>query len=378
MHTPTQAADMNALPRSANTDTRMRLQDVSRGYQSSVVLLTACHLGVFDALGDNPRAAAGPAQTPAALAAAGPAQAPAAPAAAGPAQTPTALAAALRLDPRALEIVLLALASDGFLKRSAEGFRLSEDYAPYLLSGGAQTQASILRHNYNCLRRWCQLEEVVRTGQPAPREDEGPEDMRAFICGMADISRLSSAETADKLDLSPYRRMLDVGGGPGTAAIEFARRNPAMRCVVFDLEGPIGIAREEIRKAGLADRVETRVGDYFRDELGSEPGEGFDLVYVSNIIHSMGPADTRMLFGKSHRALVPGGTLIVKDFFLEDDRITPNTAALFSVNMLVGTEQGRSYTLSETRAMLEEMGFADFRAIEVATASRLLIAHKTA
>jgi len=348
MNTPTRPADMDALPRPSDTDTRMRLQDISRGYQSSVVLLTACRLGVFDALGDKTRTSPGPAQTPAAL------------------------AAALRLDPRALEIVLLALASDGFLKRSAEGFRLNEDYAPYLLPGGAQTQASILCHNYNCLRRWCQLEEVLRTGQPAPREDEGPEDMRAFICGMADISRLSSAEAADKLDLSPYRRMLDVGGGPATAAIEFARRNPALRCVVFDLEGPIGIAREEIRKAGLADRIETRVGDYFRDELG----EGFDLVYVSNIIHSMGPADTRMLFGKSHRALAPGGTLIVKDFFLEDDRITPNTAALFSVNMLVGTEQGRSYTLSETREMLTEMGFTDFRAIEVAAASRLLIARK--
>ena len=360
MNTLPRPADMNTLPRPADTGTRMRLQDVSRGYQSSVVLLTACHLGVFDALGDKTRTSPGPARTPAARAAA------------GPAQTPAALAAALRLDPRALEIVLLALASDGFLKRSAEGFRLSEDYAPYLLSGGAQTQASILRHNYNCLRRWCRLEEVLRTGQPAPREDEGPEDMRAFICGMADISRLSSAEVADKIALSPYRRMLDVGGGPATAAIEFARRNPALRCVVFDLEGPIGIAQEEIRKAGLADRVETRVGDYFRDELG----EGFDLVYISNIIHSMGPADTRMLFGKSHRALVPGGTLIVKDFFLEDDRITPNTAALFSVNMLVGTEQGRSYTLSETREMLTEMGFTDFRAIEVATASRLLIARK--
>ena len=370
MNTPTRPADMNALPRPADTDTRMRLQDVSRGYQSSVVLLTACHLGVFDALGDNSRAAAGPAQAPADLAAALRLDSRAA---VGPARTPADLAAALRLDPRALEIVLLALASDGFLEKDGEGFRLGKDYAPYLLSGGAQTQASILRHNYNCLRRWCRLEEVLRTGQPAPREDEGPEEMRAFICGMADISRLSSAEVADKLDLSPYRRMLDVGGGPGTAAIEFARRNPALRCVVFDLEGPIGIAREEIRKADLADRVETRVGDYFRDDLG----EGFDLVYVSNIIHSMGPADTRMLFGKSHRALVPGGTLIIKDFFLEDDRITPNTAALFSVNMLVGTEQGRSYTLTETREMLEEMGFTDFRAIEVATASRLLIARKT-
>jgi ubiquinone/menaquinone biosynthesis C-methylase UbiE len=331
---------MDATPTTDTASCRVRLQDVSRGYQSSVVLLTACKMGVFDALGDASR-------------------------------TARDLAGALRLDARALEIVLLALASDGFLKADGKGgFRVADKYAPYLLSDGARTQASILRHQYNCLQRWRQLAEVLRTGKPAPRDEEGPDDMRAFIRGMSDISRMSSAEVADKVDLSPFRRMLDVGGGPATASIEFARRHPALRCVVFDLEGPLGIAREEIAKAGLADRIETRAGDYYHDAFG----EGFDLVYISNIIHSMAPDDVPMLFEKSRRALASGGTIIVKDFFLEDDRISPNVAALFSVNMLVGTEAGRSYTLRETQEMLSRVGFTDFQEVEVAAASKLLIA----
>jgi hypothetical protein len=144
------------------------------------------------------------------------------------------------------------------------------------------------------------------------------------------------------------------------------------RCIAWCSTWRLPSAREEIEKAGLCSRIETRVGDYFRDEFG----EGFDLVYISNIIHSMGPEDIPMLFGKSHRALVPGGTIIVKDFFLEDDRISPNVAALFSVNMLVGTEAGRSYTLRETQEMLSRAGFSGFRTVEVAAASQLLIARK--
>lgn len=322
-------------------DPLAHLSEIGRAYQSAVVLLTACKTGIFEALGKKTR----------------------------PARD---VANALGLDARAVEIVLLALAADGFLKQTDAGFRLAEGYAPYLLAEGPRTQASIMKHQYNCLQRWCRLEEVLRTGKPAPREDEGPEELREFICGMRDISRFSSAEVADKMDFSRYRRMLDVGGGPATSSITFTRRNPELRCVVFDLEDPIAIAKEEIAAAGLADRIETRVGDYFENDLG----EGFDLVYVSNIIHSMGPEEARMLFEKCFRALDRGGAIIVKDFFLEDNRAAPTIAALFSVNMLVGTENGRSYTLTETREMLDEIGFSDFETVDVAVASRLLIGRK--
>jgi len=327
-------------------DPKMRLSETARGYQSAIVLLTACKTGVFAAIGRSARSV-------------------------------EPLARELGLNERALETALLALAADGFLLREGpDGFRVAPQYAPYLLPDSPETQVSMMNHQYACLQRWAQLESVLRTGEPAPREETGAvaeRAMRDFICGMANISRDSSAEVAQKIDLSPYRRMLDVGGGPGTSSIVFAQRYPDLRCVVFDLEGPIGIAREEIDKAGLADRVEARVGDYFQDDFG----EGFDLVYVSNIIHSLAPQDTAMIVGKSRTALDPGGTIILKDFFLEDDRITPSFGAFFSVNMLVGTDGGKSYTLTETQEILAAAGFGDFQTVEVATASRLLIARKT-
>ena len=320
-------------------DPKIRLNELAQGYQHSVVLLTAVKVGVFDALAGGPDTAA-------------------------------ALAQRLELDARALEILLLALVGEGLLELADDRFALVADFAPLLVSDSPQTQANILKHNFACMQQWVRLEETLRTGRPAADvfQEWTDETMRNFICGMADISRTSSQEVAEKLDLSPWRRMLDLGGGPATASIVFARRYPELRSVVFDLEGPISIAREQIAQAGLSDRIETQVGDYFVDDFG----DGYDLIYISNIIHSMSPDETRQIVAKAWQALEPGGAIIIKEFFLDDTRTAPLPAALFSINMLAGTTGGKSYTFSETRRILSDAGFKDFKTINVAAASALL------
>lgn len=319
---------------------RVRLDALVHGYQNAFILLTANHLGLFRALRNGPRAAAD-------------------------------LAAELRVDARALELMLLALAAEAVLVRSPDGFALAPDCAPLLLPDGAQSQSAIYEHHFHLIARWAHLPGVMRTGRPAPRERETrhPDELRAFICGMADVSRASSEEVAAKVDFAPFRRLLDLGGGPGTAALTFARRYPQLACDVYDLPEVVAIAREEIARAGLAARVGTVAGDYFTDELG----EGYDCVYVSNIIHSLGTDQIVALFAKARRALVRGGALMVKDFYLDDSRTRPASAARFAVNMLVGTEAGRSYTWTETKRLLAESGFGEIRAVEVATASGVLV-----
>ena len=318
---------------------RARLDALVHGYQNAFILLTANHLGLFRALRGGPRAAAG-------------------------------LAAELRVDARAIELVLLALVAEAVLVRAPDGFGLAPDCASLLLPDGEGSQAAIYEHHFHLIARWAQLPAVVRTGRPAPRAQEArdPDELRAFICGMADVSRASSEEVAAKLDFTPFRRLLDLGGGPGTAALVFARRFPRLACDVYDLPEVVAIAREEIARAGLAARVGTVAGDYFTDELG----EGYDCVYVANIIHSLGPDQIAALFAKARRALVSGGVLMVKDFYLDDSRTRPASAARFAVNMLVGTEAGRSYTWTETKRLLAAAGFGEIRAVEVATASGVL------
>jgi hypothetical protein len=98
-----------------------------------------------------------------------------------------------------------------------------------------------------------------------------------------------------------------------------------------------------------------RPGDLRKDALGS----GFDLVLVSSICHMLDPGENRDLLRRAFAALSPGGRVVVSDFLLAEDRTSPRQAALFSINMLVGTVAGDCYTEGEYASWLREAGFGE-------------------
>lgn len=319
-------------------DTKERIESLAHGYMNSSILLTALHEGIFEMIG-------------------------------GEARTPDDLAAQLDLDPRAVDILLHALAAAEVLQKDGEGrFALPPGNAAVLLRDGAESQASIFAHHYDLMRRWVKLEHTLHSGEAVPRETTARKH-RHYICGMRDVSRKSSRDVIGEIDMTGVRRLLDVGGGPATASLTFAAADPELQCVVFDLPETVVIAREVIAESGLGERVSAIEGDYFVDDFG----EGFDVVYVSNIIHSIGADAIAMIYRKAAAALNPGGRIMVKDFFLDDDRCGPAWGARFAVNMLVATEEGQAYTRAETIRALEDAGFTDFSIVDVAKHSQIIV-----
>jgi len=122
------------------------------------------------------------------------------------------------------------------------------------------------------------------------------------------------------------------------------------------------IARGHIQRAGLAKRIKTKPGDLRVDALGKR----YDLVLISAICHMLGPQENRDLFRRAFQALAPGGRIAVRDFILNPAKTGPRGAALFSLNMLVGTANGASYSQREYTAWLREAGFTDVNRIRLA------------
>lgn len=318
-----------------------RIDAMAAGYRNSCILIAALKTGIFESLGENQK-------------------------------HPREVAADRNLDPRAVDVVMCALAAAEILVQRGEEFAIDPGARPYLLADSPETMVSIIGHNKSLLRSWAQLEDVLVTGAPAPRPERSAEEMEDFIRGMENVSRRTSREVAEKVDFPDTGRLLDLGGGPGTAALAIAEANPGLTCVVYDLAGPIGIAEQLIAAAGLSDRVTTRVGDFLTDELGEE----FDVVYISNIIHSLSPEQTRGLLAKAHRALAAGGRVMVKDFFLEESRTAPAWAAQFSVNMLVNTAGGKSYTFAEMEDLLAQTGFSGLESVPIGAHSRVIVGRR--
>ena len=191
-----------------------------------------------------------------------------------------------------------------------------------------------------------------------------------FIAAMDRNAKERAGALVKAVGASSVKRMLDLGGGSAAYSIAFARAVPELHSEILDLGDVVPLAEENIRKAGLADRVHSRVGNMLRDPLG----ENYDLVLASAICHMFSPEENRRLFQRAYDALAPGGRLVVQDFILEPDKTAPRAAALFSLNMLVGTSAGSSYNEPEYASWLREAHFSDVRRVRLPGPSGLMIA----
>jgi hypothetical protein len=174
------------------------------------------------------------------------------------------------------------------------------------------------------------------------------------------------------LDLAGVSRVLDVGGGSGAYAMEFVRAHAGIMATVFDLPKVLPLTAEYVRRAGLQDRVALVAGDYDRDDLGP----GFDLVFLSAIIHSNSAVRNRDLIRKGFAALESPGQLVVQDFIVDEDRLGPPFGVLFALNMLVGTDAGDTYTESEVRQWMLEAGFDRVARRDTPFGTSLIVGHR--
>jgi hypothetical protein len=203
------------------------------------------------------------------------------------------------------------------------------------------------------------LAESVRTGEPAevPEDHLGrsPEYTRKFIIGMHDYAIGPGRELARHLDLDGRKKLLDVGGGPGTYSILLAEANPDLSCTVLELPEVSEIARDVVAEHGLEDRVSTYDADYHTDTF---PG-GYDAVLVSNVLHQEDLESCLTILRNAHAALEPGGLLTIHAMFLNESGDGPVWPALHNLLMLLVYRGGRAYTVGQTFEMIEEAGFTE-------------------
>jgi hypothetical protein len=223
----------------------------------------------------------------------------------------------------------------------------------------------IILHHHHLMESWARLDESVRSGRAIrDRSSAGREERReSFLMGMFNLAMAIAPRMAEAIDLSGRRRLLDLGGGPGTYAIHFCLKNPALAAAVFDLPTTRPFAEKTIARFQLDRRIAFSAGDYHADGI---PGR-YDVAWLSHILHAEGPEACRNIIQKTVSALEPGGMIIIHEFILNDTLDGPLFPALFSLNMLLGTESGRSYSEAELSAMLAAAGVRDIRRIPVQT-----------
>ena len=167
--------------------------------------------------------------------------------------------------------------------------------------------------------------------------------------------------------------MLDVGGGSAAYSIAFAQASEKLHVTVLDRPEVLPIAQQHIAEAGLTGRIETIPGDLRRDHFGA----GFNLVLLSAICHMLSPEENQDLLRRCLEALAPQGRLVIQDFILEADKTAPKRAAIFALNMLVGTPAGSTYSGDEYAAWMKGVGFGPVHHVRLPGPSTLMVGRRT-
>ncbi len=316
------------------------LLQTMRGFQESRVMLTAIELDLFTAIGKS--------------------------------ATAGEVARRLGTDERATEMLLNALVAMEMLDKLDGVFRTTPVTARFFAGSSPDSAREAMMHTVHLWTRWSSLTECVRTGTSVDSKEvaaRGEAWIRAFIAAMHRNAAERAPQVVRAVGTEGVARVLDVGGGSGAYSIAFARASDSLRVELLDLPEVVPIAKSHIEAAGLAERIGTRVGDLRTDTFG----EGYDLVFVSAICHMLSEDENRDLLKRCCKALAPKGRLVIQDFILEPDKTAPRFAALFSLNMLVGTKRGSSYSNQEYAAWLQDAGFSEVRHIRLPGPTGLMI-----
>ena len=320
------------------------LMEMIMGFRISRIILTGFELGIFTELGQADK-------------------------------TSGEVAGNLSLNPRTTDRLMNALVAVGLLKKKNAQFSNTDFSSKFLVKNSASYMGGLF-HSVNTWSTWNTLTEAVRAGTTVSIDpnmgNRGDAWLEPFIAAMHQRAVPQSVEVANVLDLSNVKNILDIGGGSGAFSFEFLKRAKDATAVIFDLPSVVPITKKYIDRSGLSGSVRTLAGDYLLDGFG----KGFDLVYISAVIHINSPSENLDLLKKSAAALNPGGQVVIMDHIMNEDRTEPNAGAIFAINMVAGTKHGDVYTENEIRSWMLEAGLKNIKRINTENESSLMIGYK--
>ena len=269
-------------------------------------------------------------------------------------RTDVEIAQKLNLDKRAVTTFLNALTAMSLLKKTGDIYSNTRSSKSFLSKDSQDYIGYFIMHHHHLIESWSQLDQAIKTGKPirasASQKDKG--QRKNFNMGMFNLARGLAPRLSNQINISNRQHLIDLGGGPGTYAVYFCLKNHRLKATVYDLPSTQPYAKKIIEKFGLSDRIDFIGGNYLEDGIQGT----YDVALLSNILHTEGHENCQMIINKTVAILEPGGLVVVHDFILDNTMDGPLFPALFSLNMLLGTNAGQSYSEEQIMGMLESAG----------------------
>lgn len=276
-------------------------------------------------------------------------------------------------DSSALARVIAVLAQLRLVKESVPGRFVCTEAGSLLRTDvpNSINEYAILMGQECFTRGWSDLLYSVQTGESAFVKTMGCgvyEYFRAHPAvgsvmhqAMSQLSRQEGAAIRDAYDFSPYRHIVDVGGGRGGLLSILLSASPDAHGTLMDLPDVVAEAVPVLASAGIADRCEVIGGDFL-----THVPDGGDLYLLKRILIDRTDHDALALLRNIRSAMRPGGRVLIADPH-------PGSAygKYFDLFMLM-VFAGRIRPESELKTLFETAGFTLTRTFDTHSAIRLV------
>jgi 2-polyprenyl-3-methyl-5-hydroxy-6-metoxy-1,4-benzoquinol methylase len=278
---------------------------------------------------------------------------------------------------RGVRILCDFLTIMGLLEKHEGSYRHSPTSAAFLDPRSPACMASMAKFMSNPQMRepYQHLAEVVRSGHTTlPGEGSVEADNPVWVEFAHSMAPMMAPMTAPLggivlEGLAGSVKVLDIAAGHGLFGIEVAKQHPHAHVTAVDWALVLDVAKENARKAGVADRYETLPGSAFDVDFGGP----YDIALLTNFLHHFDQPTCVGLLKKVHAAMRPGGRVATLEFVPNEDRVSPPMAAGFSLVMLATTRSGDAYTFSQLSEMYRQAGFSNITAHPVPTGPHTVV-----
>jgi ubiquinone/menaquinone biosynthesis C-methylase UbiE len=324
------------------------LFEMMQGFVPARAMMSAIQLGVFDALAEQAADAA-------------------------------AVARSCGASERGTRMLLDVMCAMGLLEKHQGCYALT-DVAARCLVRSSPEYVGGLAESEHLWQSWGHLTDAIRNGEPVARVDQEEAATQFFprlVKTLHVRNRPLAVRTAEHLQRVLERddaRVLDVACGSGVWGIAIAEMYPHVRVTAHDFPQMLEGLRAYLDRHQVTDRYDFLPGDLKTVDFGEG---GFDAAILGNIVHSEGEASSRDLIARMHRALRPGGEIVIVDMVPDDDRTGPLFPLSFALNMLLHTSEGDTYTMGQYRTWLQAAGFEKVHTVDIGSHSPLVVATRT-
>jgi precorrin-6B methylase 2 len=324
-------------------DSVQAILQIASAYQKSKILLAACELDIFTILGSESKSSA-------------------------------EVSVIIGTEKRATDRIMNALTALNLLEKKDSKFSNTLGTLRFLVKGQPEFIGNMI-HISHLWDRWATLTDCIRLGHAAVYQsinEKSDEWVESFVSSIHWRGFMVAPDVVKLIDLSNVNSLLDIGCGSGLYSMEFLNVKPSLDVTVFDYPKVITQTKKYFEKKGCLDKIKIIQGDILTDDFQ----KGYDIVFLSQVLQLYSFWESLQILNRVYDTLNFGGTVIIHETLIDEERDAPESSAMLSMNMLVNTLSGDAYTETELDILLKEAWFTDVTKINTIFGTSLMIGKK--